>query len=246
MTGVGVSTFVLVHGAWHDGSAWDRVIERLIARGHKAFAPTVAGHGPNAVRSVTHAEATRSIVDFILGHGLTDIVLVGHSFGATFICKVAEAIPEHIRRLVFHCGFVLNDGESTHEAGPPDVGPAIERLAAESTDGGVAMPFALWHDRFINDADIETARWAHDQLSPVPFRQVFEHLDLKKFYTLDTPKSYVLCTDDVSMPFGERWWHPRMTSRLGTHRLVHMPGSHEVMFTNPIGLADKIIEAGRD
>jgi hypothetical protein len=30
------------------------------------------------------------------------------------------------------------------------------------------------------------------------------------------------------------------------YRLVQMPGSHEVVFTDPNGLADKIIEAGRD
>jgi hypothetical protein len=37
-----------------------------------------------------------------------------------------------------------------------------------------------------------------------------------------------------------------MSSRLGLFRLVQMPGSHEVLFTNPVGLADKLIEAGRD
>jgi hypothetical protein len=37
-----------------------------------------------------------------------------------------------------------------------------------------------------------------------------------------------------------------MSSRLGLYRLVQMPGSHELLFTNPDGLADKIIEAGRD
>jgi len=37
-----------------------------------------------------------------------------------------------------------------------------------------------------------------------------------------------------------------MTSRLGLYRLVQMPGGHELLSTNPHGLADKIIEAGRD
>ncbi|MBD2249304.1 alpha/beta hydrolase, partial [Nostoc sp. FACHB-888] len=46
---------------------------------------------------------------------------------------------------------------------------------------------------------------------------------------------------------GEQWgWHPRMSNRLGLFRLVQMPGSHEVMFSNQIGLAEKIIVAGRD
>jgi hypothetical protein len=47
------------------------------------------------------------------------------------------------------------------------------------------------------------------------------------------------------MPPGEWGWHPRLSSRLGTYRLVQMPGSHELMFSNPVGLADKIPEAGR-
>jgi hypothetical protein len=37
-----------------------------------------------------------------------------------------------------------------------------------------------------------------------------------------------------------------MSSRLGLYRLVQMPGSHVVIFTDPNSLADKIIEAGRD
>ena len=37
-----MSTFVLVHGAWHDGSAWEPVVKYLEAQGHQAFAPTIA------------------------------------------------------------------------------------------------------------------------------------------------------------------------------------------------------------
>jgi hypothetical protein len=37
-----------------------------------------------------------------------------------------------------------------------------------------------------------------------------------------------------------------MSGRLGLYRLVQMQGSHEVMLANPRGLADKIVEAGRD
>jgi len=41
-------------------------------------------------------------------------------------------------------------------------------------------------------------------------------------------------------------WHPRLSERLGLHRLVECPGSHELCFTDPALLARKIIEAGRD
>jgi len=69
--------------------------------------------------------------------------------------------------------------------------------------------------------------------------------DLKKFYSLEIPKSYNNCTEDIALPPEEWGWHPRMSSRWGRYRLVQVPGSHEVMFTNP-GLAEKILEAGRD
>jgi pimeloyl-ACP methyl ester carboxylesterase len=188
-------TFVLIHGACHDVSAWGRVIERLNILGHRAFGPTVAGHGLGACRAVTHAGSTRSIVDFVVDNGLTDIVLVGHSYGGTIISKMAEAIPDPIRRLVFCDAFVLNDGESMLEAFPPGHREMLAALAAESDDNTVTLPFQLWRETFINDADLETARWAYDQLSPEPFQPLLEPLDMKKFYTLDIPKSYLVCTE---------------------------------------------------
>jgi pimeloyl-ACP methyl ester carboxylesterase len=239
-------TFVLVHGAFHDGSAWEAVISRLQQRGHQAYGPTVAGHGKRVDKQVTHAESTQSVIDFIVERRLTDVVLLGHSYGGTIICKVVEVIPERVRRLVFWGGIVLNDGETMLDAFPPASRELFAALAAKSSDNTVMLPFDTWREVLINDGDLELARRSYEQLSPEPFQQLVEPIDLKKFYTLATPRSYLIGTEDTSMPPGEWGLHPRMSSRLGSYRLVQMPGSHELIFSNPIGLADKIIEAGRD
>jgi pimeloyl-ACP methyl ester carboxylesterase len=239
-------TFVLVHGSWHDGSAWHHVIKRLRQRGHQAFGPTVAGHGTGVCKNISHAQSTQSIVDFVVSGGLIDIVLVGHSYGGTIISKVAEVIPERIRRLVYWSGFVLNDGECLNDVVPPHFRDLFRDLAADSTDNSVMLPFPIWREAFLNDADLQVARWAYQKLSPEPYQQILEPLDLKKFYTLDTPRSYLLGAEDIALPPGEWGWHPRMTSRLGLHRFLQMPGGHELLFSNPNSLADKIIEAGRD
>ena len=126
-----MSTFVLVHGSARDGSAWEPVIQHLKAQGHQAFAPTIAGHGKGVNKNVNHAQCTQSIVDYIVGKDLTDIVLLGHSFGGTIIAKVAEAIPDHIRRLIFFAAFVLNDGESLTDNIPPDSQALFDKLARE-------------------------------------------------------------------------------------------------------------------
>jgi pimeloyl-ACP methyl ester carboxylesterase len=241
-----MATYVLVHGACHDGSAFDRVVERLLQQGHTAYAPTVAGHGKDVDKRVTHAESTQSVLDFITRRELTDFVLLGHSYGGTIIAKVAEAIPERVRRLVFLSGMVPNDGETMLELFPPGHRELFTQLAAASTDNTVTLPFDVFREVFINDADLDTAQRAYGHLSSEPFGQLLEPLDFKRFHTLGIPRSYLLPTEDTVMPPGEWGWHPRLSSRLGTYRLVQMPGSHELMFSNPVGLADKILEAGRD
>jgi pimeloyl-ACP methyl ester carboxylesterase len=250
-----MSTFVLVHGAWHEGSAWNEVIKQLEAKGHQAFAPTIAGHGKGVNKNVTHAQCTQSIVDYIVSKDLTDIVLLGHSFGGTIIAKVAEVIGgsvppsqrQRILRLIFFDAFVLDDGESLRDNIPPDSQALFDNLARESGDQTIMMPFEVWREGFLNDADLELARSSYAQLSPEPYQPFIDKLDLKQFYSLPVPKSYLYCTEDNVLPQGEQWgWHPRMSNRLGLFRLVQMPGSHEVMFSNPVGLAEKIIVAGRD
>lgn len=241
-----MAVFVLVHGSWHDGTAWEGVIHHLEGKGHQAFAPTAAGYGRGADRNVTHAQCTKSIVDFIVREALSDFVLVGHSFGGTFISKVAEAIPEKIRRLVFQNGFVVRDGHSVLDESPPATAALFEKMAEESADNSFLLPFPVWREAFINDGDLEMAKRTYAQLSPEPLQPAKDKLDLKKFYSLNIPKSYINCMEDIALPPGEWGWHPRMSNRLALYRLVQMPGSHEVMFTNPAGLAEKILEAGRD
>ena len=241
-----MAVFVLVHGSWHDGGAWEGVIRHLEGQGHKTFAPTAIGYGKGANKNVTHAQCVRSLIDAMLEWDLSDFILVGHSFGGTFISKIAEAIPGRIRRLVFQNGFVVRDGHSVLDESPPATAALFEQMAKESSDNSFLLPFPVWRDAFINDGDLETAKRTYALLSREPLEPSRDKLDLKKFYSLDIPKSYINCTEDIALPPGEWGWHPRMSNRLGLYRLVQMPGSHEVMFTNPAGLAEKIIEAGRD
>ncbi|QDL07473.1 alpha/beta hydrolase [Brasilonema octagenarum UFV-E1] len=242
-----MSTFVLVHGAWHEGSAWNKVIKQLEAKGHQAFAPTIAGHGKGVNKNVNHAQCTQSIVDYIVSKDLTDIVLLGHSFGGTIIAKVAEAVSDRIKRLIFFNAFVLNDGDRLTDNIPPDSQALFDKLARESDDNTMMLPSEVWREAFINDADLDLARSSYAQLSPEPYQPFLDKLDLKQFYSLPIAKSYLYCTEDNVLPQGEQWgWHPRMSNRLGLFRLVQMLGSHEVMFSNPIGLAEKIIVAGRE
>ena len=241
-----MSTFVLIHGSWHDGSAWEPVRAHLEKKGHQSFSPTIAGHGKGVDKNVNHAQCTQSIIDFILEKDLRDIVLLGHSFGGTILSQVAPALSERMRRLIFWNAFVCEDGNSLLDEIPGHYRALFAGLVAQSSDHTVTLPFPIWREAFINDADLELAQAAYARLSPEPYQPFCDTLDMKPFHALDIPKSFLNCTEDIALPPGEWGWHPRMSNRLGLYRLVQMPGSHEVIFTNPIGLAEKIIEAGRD
>src|SRR6185312_4858755 len=186
----------------------------------------------------------QSIVDFIVDQDLTEFVLVGHGYAGTIISRVVEIVPERVRRLVFWSAYVLNDGESALEMLPDSV-ELLMQMAADSADNTFMIPFDMWRDVFINDGEPNLVQRAYDQLSREPFGPWAEPLNMEKFHSLHTPRSFLVGTADMVMPPGDSGWHPRMSSRLGQFRLVQMSGSHEAIITNPIGLADKLIEAGR-
>jgi pimeloyl-ACP methyl ester carboxylesterase len=82
--------------------------QTMRTRGPQRVSPHRGGTRSGVCKQVSRAESTQSIVEFIVGHGLTNIVPVvpvGHSYGGTTISKVAELIPDRVRRLVFYSGF---------------------------------------------------------------------------------------------------------------------------------------------
>jgi pimeloyl-ACP methyl ester carboxylesterase len=220
------------------------VAEKLRKDGSTVHTPTIAGHGPDADRDVDLARCVQSVIDYIVEHDVKDIILLGHSFGGIIIPKVAEVLCDRIRRLVFWNAFVLADGECLSDNVPPHYRTNFANLAASTRDNSVMLPFEMWREAFMNDADLELATNIYQKLSPEPHQPFLDKVDMKKFYELKIPKSYLNCTTDNVFPQGN--WHPRMSQRLGLFRLVEMSGGHEAMFTNPDLLALKILEAGRD
>ena len=243
-----MSTYVLVHGAWHDGSLWAPVAAAIRDEGHEVHTPTLAGngHGDDIDRTIGHADATRSAIDYIERNDLEGFVLVGHSYGGTIISAVAEAMGERIRRLVYWNAFVLLDGESIDDVSPPHYKDMLDGVTAERGDGSCVLPFPVWREAFCNDMPLPEAERTYALTSPHPRKTLSDKVSLKRFFDLNIAKSYLNCTEDIAMPHGDFAWHPRFSARLGLARIVQMPGGHEALFSNPTLLAAKIIEAGRD
>ncbi|OME88277.1 alpha/beta hydrolase [Paenibacillus sp. FSL A5-0031] len=242
-------TFVLVHGSWADASFWNGIGYELTSMGHTVFAPEYPGHGADPNKNVTHEMISHSVAASIASRNLQQIILVGHSFGGSVIQKVTELIPERIRRLVFLDAFVLNDGEMVADEFPAPVKASFQQLRENSKDDTIMLPFSLFRETFVNLASLGLAEKMYSMVSPEPAKPFYEKLDLKVFYSLNMPKSYIFLTEDNVLPQynSEYGWHPHMSNRLGLFRYIQGHGDHmSTAKTHPVMLAHRIYEAGRD
>lgn len=236
-------TFVLVTGAWHGGWAWRPVANELRAAGHEVHTPTLTGLGTDDdPRGVTLTDCVNSLVEYVEAAGLSDITLVGHSWGGYVLTGAAPKLAARVRRLVFWSAFVPNDGESLIEACPPHYGEMFHALAAVSGNDTVTLPLEVWQQAFMQDAGEETQRLIHSLLVPQPLGTFTEKPDTTAFTTLDIPTAYILSTEDFSLP-GEWAWAERFPQRLKNPLVIETPGSHEGCFTRPAELAGAFVRA---
>src|SRR5215472_1612964 len=160
-------TFVLVHGSWHGGWAWDAVARELSKKGHYPHAPTLVGHGPSSNRvGITHKDCVDGVTAYIRHHQLKEIVLVGHSFGGSVVQKVAEQLSDRIGSVVFVDALILSDNECVFDNLPAEYVAAFNDLASASVDNTMLIPWELWRDSFMQDAPESVARSVWEQLSP--------------------------------------------------------------------------------
>jgi pimeloyl-ACP methyl ester carboxylesterase len=186
--------FVLVHGAWHGGWCWRRVARLLREAGHDVFTPTLTGFGERAHllgAGIGPETLVQDVVGVLQHEELTDVVLVGHSFGALVALAVAERDPDRVRRIVLLDGLVVEPGEPAFAGLPP--GSAAARTAAAEASGGLAVPppgggaFGL--------AEPEDIAWVDRRLTPHPLRTYAEPFPLRAPLGAGRPVTYVCCTD---------------------------------------------------
>ncbi|MRT31198.1 alpha/beta fold hydrolase [Herbaspirillum sp. CAH-3] len=239
-------TYVLVHGAWHTGDTFESTAAHLREQGHTVHCPTLVGNRPQEdYRTINLQDSIDSLVQYLEQHDLHQVRLLGHSYGGMLISGAADRVAHRLQRLIYLNAFVPLPGESLADMTPPHYRELFQSLA-EANQGAIMLPYPIWRENFINDADATLAQRAFDQLHPQPYRCLTDALALNQpTATLMLGKSYINCRQDTALPHSLPW-HPRLSERLGLFRYVEMDGSHEVLFTNPTALAQAIVIAGRD
>jgi len=113
-----MSTYVLVHGAWGGSFGWRTVRRLLQEHRHEVFTPSLTGLGERAhlnspeVNLSTHIQDVYNVIWY---EDLSDIILVGHSYGGMVVTGVADRMPDRIKDLVYLDAFLPADGQSLYD-----------------------------------------------------------------------------------------------------------------------------------
>jgi pimeloyl-ACP methyl ester carboxylesterase len=186
-----VSTFVLVHGAWHGGWCWDLVAPRLVAAGHRVTTPTLTGLGERchlASRAIDLDTHISDLLNHIAYEDLKDVVLVAHSYAGFVAYGLADRSAAAIGRLVLLDAFIPRDGETMADH-VGERGDQYRKAAAEDPDW-LAPPPPI----SVLGVSEEDATWAEPRMTPQPVQTYLQPATVGPGMEFIASKLYISCT----------------------------------------------------
>ncbi|MFE2336591.1 MULTISPECIES: alpha/beta hydrolase [Streptomyces] len=239
------TTYVLVHGAWHDGQSWNRVASLLTSRGHRVFTPSLTGHGDKAhlltpeVGLTTHVD---DVTGLVLEYDLDDIVLVGHSYAGMVISGVANRIPARIARLVYLDAMVPTHGETAIDV-MPRTQSMINGVADSAQPWRIPplpeLPAPLGLFGVTDPGDIAWLKATLSDASALCFQQPVE-MDNPEQALI--PRTHVLCTGDEPEDVTRRPV-PKLQPNGEPSRIHTLDTGHDAMITKPVEVCALLLDS---
>ncbi len=216
-----MATFCLIHGYWHDGSSWERLVGPLRARGHEAVAPDLPIDDPKTGWKERAEPALRAL------EGVDGpVVIVVHSASSGYGALVAARLDDPL--LVYLCPRL------TPFPPPPDA-PEVFRpgfpFPARRPDGANVWEreaaIEAMYPRLTRDTAEELAERLRPAAPPAGEFPLPGHPDVAT--------SLVYASEDE---FFEPDWERFMARELLGVEPIEIPGGHFPMVEDPEGLAD--------
>ncbi|GAA1507514.1 alpha/beta hydrolase [Kribbella lupini] len=223
-----MTTFVLVHGAWHGPWAWDLVVPLLRGAGARTLVPDLSAVGDRGLHD--HASI---VIDALASVPPDDeLVLVGHSYAGLVVREAADARPTSVDHLVLLDGWAGPDGASMFSLAPEAFVTAIRSAAEKTGDGHIPAP----PPAAFGITDSTTANWLAARLLPQALRTFTEPTTLTGAVA-QIPGTALYC-EPLTYPFD------RLGAAAGypTHALS---APHDAMLTHPEVVARMLLQCSR-
>ena len=233
-----MANFVLVHGAWHGGWCWRRVVQALMAEGHRAHAVTLTGVGERAhlmspaITLETHIADVRLAIET---EELDDVVLAVHSYAGMIGTAIADRMPGRLRHLVYVDAVVPKPGESwssTHSSATREA-----RLAAAQASPDFSFPAP---DPSVFGIQGPDADWVKRRQTPHPGHTYQAPLEFDPQRVAAVPRTFISCVrpalatiDSIRPRMADgQFWDGAWKSGGGA-RVVELQTGHDPMVTMP-------------
>ena len=232
-----MATFILVHGAWHGGWAWQEVAARLTENGHRVLTPDLPGHGQRStpLLEMTMKAYVQSVVD-LLDQQSEPVILVGHSMSGAVISQAAEQRPDKVTKLVYVCAFLLGNSETVLDAMKKDeAGEFLPRLTFTENQSGAQFDEATLREVFYNDTPEERIQWARPRLITTQPTEPFGtpvHVTTARIGAI--PRAYVKCMKDkILTPQAQQ----RMIDAFPCTQVFELDADHAPFLSKPEALS---------
>jgi len=232
-----MATLILLHGMWHGGWCWQKVAPQLRNAGHEVYTPTLTGLGERVHLASpetgldTHIQ---DIVNLVKFEELTEVILVGHSFGGSLLPVIAERIPDRIAHLVNLDGPLPEDGKALKEL-IGDYWDYIQKNAIFPGDEWRIQPIADWTFG-VSGPDLA---WMQSKLTPHPMKPLITPLTLTNQAAEAIPRTYISCNEEAAAE--EIAAEETKFTNLGW-QYRHLPTGHDAMITMPEALTRILLE----
>jgi len=242
-----MANFVLVHGAWHGGWCWKRVVQALAGAGHRTHAVTLTGVGERShlmspiITLETHIADVRNALEM---EEMDDAVLAVHSYAGMIGTAIADRMPGRLRHLVYVDAVVPQPGESwssTHASATREA-----RLAAAQASPDFSIPPVPAAVFGVEGADAE---WVNRRQTPHPGHTYQAPLEVDPKRVAAVPRTFVSCTQPALSTIdairgrvtGSRFWDGAWQGGGGA-RVVEVKTGHDPMITAPAELTRILLE----
>ncbi|MCV7411645.1 esterase [Mycobacterium florentinum] len=232
------ATFVLVHGGGHGGWCYQPVAALLRSAGHEVHAPSLTGLGERAHLFRHDVDLDCHITDIVnLLHfeNLSNVILVGHSYGGMVITGAADRAPDRVGHLVY-----LDAANPVNGQALVDIAP--EMAAAARANGrivdGVEMCLYPTDEilPYYGVRDPDQLEWMKARLTPHPWRCFEQPLRLTDEAAIARIPQSHLCTTKYM-----RWRDVDGLRRKADGRLWDLKTGHDMMITAPGWVAEKLM-----
>ncbi|MDE2597376.1 MAG: alpha/beta hydrolase [Sphingomonadales bacterium] len=137
-----MADFVLIHGAWGGGWAYDRLAGELRDRGHRVLVAQLTGLGSRADEAspaITLSHHVTDVTQQVEAAGFTRFILAAHSWGGMVATGVSAKLGGRIDAICYIDAFLPGDGQSLW-----DITGQWEHdyyIAAQKDLPGLVLPF---------------------------------------------------------------------------------------------------------